>query len=137
MANLNSENGSMQDNAANTTNDPTNKVLANGIFVKVQDYFRKIPYDDIIYIEASGSYCNIYIKSKIKITVAYTLSSVMDCLLLSNKRFIRIHRSFVINLDEITGYIGNSLLIGEKMLPIGRIYRKDVFSHLNVLGTIS
>lgn len=137
MTKLNSKNGTMQETVDDTTNGNTIKVLANGLFVKVQDYFRKIPYDDIIYVEASGSYCIIYIKSNIKITATYTLCAVMNCLSLSNKHFIRIHRSFIINLDEITGYIGNSLLVGDKMLPIGRIYKKEVLSHLNVLGTIS
>lgn len=133
---LESKESAMQDTVVNTQNNDKLKNTSNGLFVKVQDYFRKIPYDDIIYIEASGSYCNICLKSGDKITVAFTLSMVMDHLRVSNKQFIRVHRSFIIGIDDVTSYVGNMLFIGEKMIPIGRMHKKEVLSHFNILGAI-
>lgn len=111
------------------------KNTSDNIFIRTQDYFRKISFCDILYIEASGSYCNFNLQTGVKLTVAYTLADTMQHL--SEHLFIRVHRSFIINMNHITGYIGNTFFIGEHMIPIGRQYKKEVLSHLNILGTFS
>ena len=112
-----------------------NKNTLDSIFIKIQDHFRKILFSDILFIEASGSYCNFYLQTGIKATVPYTLTVTMQHL--SKHLFIRVHRSFTINKNHVTGYIGNTFYIGEQMIPIGRQYRKEALSHFNILGTIS
>lgn len=109
-------------------------IVSDSIFIRIQDHFRKILFSNILYIEASGSYCNIYLQTGSKITVAYTLADTKQHL--SDDFFIRVHRSFIINKTHITAYIGNVFYIGERMIPIGRQYKKEALSHLNILGTI-
>lgn len=111
------------------------EIASDSIFIKMQEYFRRILFKDILYIEASGSYCNFYLQAGSKVTVAYTLTDTMQHL--SNNLFIRVHRSFIVNRKHITAYIGNVFYVGEYVIPIGRQYKKEALSHLNILGITS
>lgn len=111
------------------------KNVVDSIFIRIQDHFRKILFSNILYIEASGSYCTFYLQTGTKATVAYTLTDTMQYL--SKDLFIRVHRSYIINKNHVTSYIGNVFYIGEQMIPIGRQYKKEALSHFNMLGTIS
>lgn len=111
------------------------KNVVDSIFIRIQDHFRKILFSNILYIEASGSYCTFYLQAGTKATVAYTLTDTMQYL--SKDLFIRVHRSYIINKNHVTSYIGNVFYIGEQMIPIGRQYKKEALSHFNMLGTIS
>ncbi|WP_278624896.1 LytTR family DNA-binding domain-containing protein [Parabacteroides gordonii] len=133
MNTLNFKEQTQVETAANASSC-TDKNTLDNIFIKIQDHFRKISFNDILYIEASGSYCNFYLQTG-KITVAYTLAETMQHL--SELLFIRVHRSFIINKNHVTSYIGNTFYIGEHMIPIGRQYKKEILSHFNILGTIS
>ena len=48
--------------------------------------------------------------------------------------FIRIHRSYLVNLKHVTALVGNSLKIGEQFLVIGREYREQLFDRFVFLG---
>lgn len=110
------------------------KNMEDCIFIRIQNNFRKILFNNILYIEASGSYCNFYLQTDPMITVAYTLMETIQHL--PDFLFIRIHRSFIINKKHVTGYTGNVFYIGERMLPIGRQYKREALSHFNILGKI-
>lgn len=134
MNTLNFKEQTLQVDTINTPGCVDKNALDN-IFIRIQDHFRKISFCEILYIEASGSYCNFYLQASIKVTVPYTLTVTMQYL--SENIFIRVHRSFIINKNHVTSYIGNTFYIGEQMIPIGRQYRKQALSHFNILGTIS
>lgn len=118
---------------AGSSSGNVDKNREDSIFIRVQNNFRKILFNHILYIEASGSYCNFYLQEDPMITVAYTLTETMSHL--PDFMFIRIHRSFVVNKKQVTAYTGNIFYIGERTLPIGRQYKKEALSHFNILGT--
>ena len=115
--------------------NPVDNSTMDSIFIKIQDRFRKILFNDILYIEASGSYCNFYLLTGDKIIVTYSLADTIQHL--SEVLFIRVHRSFVINKKHVTGYVGNIFYMGEHIIPIGRQYKKEALSRFNILGIIS
>ena len=45
-------------------------------------------------------------------------------------KFLRIHRSYIINLDKIDSFMNTSVQIGDKVLVIGKKYRETVLSKL-------
>jgi len=104
------------------------------LFVKHNHGFKKIASNTIQYIEASSSYCAVHLTSGTAIVVSVPLSEVVKLLPCDN--FIRIHRSFSINLLHVDSFVGNTLVMdtGAK-LPIGRDYRKVVIGCLTVVGT--
>ncbi|WP_455592015.1 LytR/AlgR family response regulator transcription factor [Bacteroides sp.] len=108
------------------------KTRQNCVFIKIQDFYRKVMFKDILFLEASGSYCNIYLKDRTRFTVTHSLAETAGYL--AEGPFLRVHRSFMVNLDYVDSYIGNLLYIGEHTVPIGRMYRKTILSGLNILG---
>ena len=102
------------------------------VFIKVQDYFRKVMFEDILYLEASGSYCYIYLKNRSRYTVTHSLAET--AVYLAKGPFVRVHRSFMVNVEHVDSYIGNAFYIGEHTVPIGRMYRKTILAGFNILG---
>ena len=95
MNTLNFEEQTLQEATANVVGGVDRNVV-DSIFIRIQDHFRKILFSDILYIEASGSYCTFYLQAGAKATVAYTLTDTMQHL--SKDLFIRVHRSYINNL---------------------------------------
>lgn len=105
---------------------------SQAIYIKYKDYFHKIEFSNILYVEASGSYCIIHLKTNNKITVSFSLTEIVKYL--PAELFIRVHRSYAVNRDCIDSFIGNFLIIGNERIPISRQHKKNVFSQLYILG---
>jgi DNA-binding LytR/AlgR family response regulator len=89
------------------------------MFVRADRRMIKIDFNAIIYIESYSDYLKIHLSNGTIIT-RETISSIE--VKLPNKKFIRIHRSYIIALANI--------IINKKSLPISRSYKKEV---LNIL----
>ncbi len=101
---------------------------ADFTFVKVEQKLIKIYFADIQYIEALGDY--VHIVSNGKKTIVYaTLKATVSRFPAS--KFIRVHRSFIVNIDAITAVEGNNVAIGNKFIPIGATYAKSVLRLLS------
>lgn len=107
-------------------------VAQSCVFMKIQDYFRKVMFEDILFLEASGSYCYIYLKNGSRYIVTHSLAET--AVYLAKGPFVRVHRSFMVNVEYVDSYIGNAFYIGEHTVPIGRMYRKTILAGFNILG---
>ncbi len=110
-------------------NNHCSDVLVNDIpntsfvFLKSGNKFEKVRIEDINYLQAEGSYSKFITNQK-----EYFLSGNLQNISkkLRNPSFIRIHRSYVVNVDNITGLDNDYVFIGEKNIPISRSYREEV-----------
>lgn len=96
------------------------------IFVKNGDYHTKVPIENILFIEADGSYCSV------KTTEGnYTLSVNLNHFQneVASPKLMRVHRSFIINLEKVTGFDKNTVLIEKQIIPVSNSYRDKVFAH--------
>jgi DNA-binding LytR/AlgR family response regulator len=100
------------------------------IFIKKKGQLTKVFYKEILYIEATSGYVSYYLNDK-KILVNGVLKRVEEKL--DPKCFIRVHRSFIVNINKITAYHSESVNVGDKSIPLSRMYRKDVAKVLNKL----
>jgi len=96
-----------------------NDVLA----IPIQGGFEYIPLNEIEYLEADGSYVQIYCNNNSCKTVSKNLKYFENALA-DNSNFIRPHRSFLVNLDYVTNYSksegGYLLLKRNVQIPISR-----------------
>lgn len=83
----------------------------------------KVQVSSILYLEAMKDYTRI-VTEKGQYLVLETLTS-MEARVSSGK-FIRIHRSFIVNQDKVTGLTFNKVHIGEYQLPVGKLYKTIV-----------
>ena len=95
----------------------------NSFFVKDGSHYSKINFDDINYIEADGSYSNIFTENK-KYTLSTNLNHFQDNL--NNPIFVRNHRSYIVNINKVECFDKNSLTIGSKTLPISKSHQKEI-----------
>jgi DNA-binding LytR/AlgR family response regulator len=97
------------------------------VFFKVDKKMIKVFLDDIIYIESLKDY--VRVKTDIQSLVTHNnLVGISE--ILPESQFIRIHRSYIISIKRVKAIDGNCIEIGDKSLPIGRNYQKDVKSFL-------
>ncbi|MGI9532336.1 LytR/AlgR family response regulator transcription factor [Lutimonas sp.] len=111
-------------------NDKTDEVQQTSeksfIFLKVDKKLIKIKFEDIFFIESLKDYIKVFTKSG-DYLAHKSLSGITEEL--PSTKFLRIHRSFTVALDKIQALEGNSVLVTDKRIPIGRKYinhAKDV-----------
>lgn len=104
------------------------------IFIKKNSSLVRIKYEDIIWIEALENYV-IFNTSAEKYTVHYTMKSVEQKL--PAKKFIRVHRSYIVNVGLIDYIEENMVYVktndGSKPLPIGKSYKDSLLNDLNTI----
>ncbi|HWB27564.1 MAG TPA: response regulator transcription factor [Chitinophagaceae bacterium] len=99
------------------------------VMVKSDRRFTRILFDQITYIEASGNYIVIYCGNE-RVMTKQTLSQFED--ILPEGRFIRIHKSYIVSMKAVRYIEGNEISIGEKRLPVGKVYKKPVHKKLAI-----
>lgn len=122
--------------SGNTCEDhsPNPHLCNDGLFIKQKEYFKKINFSDILWVEASRSYSYIHTKDNQRIIVTYPLSEVKKKL--PPKLFIQCHRSFLLNVNSVDKFIGNMLYIGKEHFSISRKYKSDVLDRFIFLDNI-
>lgn len=100
------------------------------LFVKVNGTIIKISTKEILWIEALGDYININTSEK-----KYTIHSTMKTMenKLSPDKFIRVHRSYIISIDNINSIDDNTIVIHKQLIPIGYVYKENLIKRLNLL----
>lgn len=105
-------------------------VLNDRIFVKHHDKMVKIIIENILYIEADRNYCRIYTKNK-EFLLVCTLKNLEKKL--PDTHFVRIHRSYVVNISQIDEVSNNHILIIRKVIPISKTYRQGLLKRLQTI----
>lgn len=115
------------------TDEPVTKTSdsdGNDLYVNIDRRLIKISFDSILIIEAKGDYILIKTEGK-NYTVHSTLKKIEDKL--PESKFLKIHRSYVINFHKIVDIEDNSVLIAKDVIPISRSNRPILMKRLNLL----
>lgn len=100
------------------------------LYVNVDRRLVKISFSDINIIEAKGDYIKIKTNDKSHI-VHSTLKKIEDKL--PSDTFLKVHRSYIINLSKIIDIEDNSVLIKQDIIPVSRSNRSELMKRLNLL----
>jgi DNA-binding LytR/AlgR family response regulator len=92
------------------------------IYLRVERKMIKVFLDDILYIESDKDYVKVF-TDKSYILTRQTIASVEA--MLSESLFTRIHRSYIISLNKIKSFTADTVEIGDKELPVGKLYRNS------------
>lgn len=111
-------------NTANNTKSNTEAF----IYLKVDRSMQKIYVDDIVYIESWKDYIKVFLATGRNFLVKQSISAIGN--LLSDHKFLRVHRSFMVSIDKITGYNAFSVQVNAIDIPIGRLYKQGVMEVL-------
>ena len=101
------------------------------IFVKSEYENIKINTEDILYIQGLKDYIKIYTKHTSKATL--TLMSFKSILeKLPNNDFLRVHKSYIINIQQIKALQKTKIIVGNVQIPIGDTFKARVLERLGV-----
>lgn len=92
------------------------------IYLRAERKMKKVSLDDIIYIESDRDYVKVFTENGLIIT-RQTIASVEA--MLSERQFARIHRSYIISVNKLKSFTTETVEIGNKELPIGKLYRNN------------
>lgn len=102
----------------------------NDLYINIDRRLIKIDIPSIYLIEAKGDYIHVKTESK-NYTVHSTLKKIEDKL--PNDLFLKVHRSFIINVQKIIDIEDNSVLIKKDVIPVSRSKRPELMKRLNLL----
>ncbi len=104
-------------------NESDTKGEGEFIVVRSERKNRKIELNSIIYIESMSDYVRIFLEKGDKI-ITRTNISFLDSKL--GEEYLRIHRSYIININKIDSYSKERVILAGKELPISRTYKDRV-----------
>lgn len=105
-------------------------VLSDRIFIRHKDRMVRIALADILYIEADRNYCHLFTA-----THQYTLTTPLKVLedKLPGSQFLRVHRSFIVNLLRIDEVAENHLTAGGRPVAMGNAFREELLKRIKTL----
>lgn len=100
------------------------------LYINIDRRLTKIKFEEIYFIKATGDYIDLK-TAKGVFKVHSTLKKTKDKL--PEEMFLQIHRSYIINLNQIIDIEDNSVLIDKHVVPISRSNRPELIRRLNLL----
>lgn len=112
----------------NTETKTTEEKRADYIFVKADKKLIKVRFDDISYIEGLKDYVILHTPEG-RIVTLQTMKSLEAKL--PSTIFMRVHRSYIVNLSNVCIIEGNTIQMGKKIIPIGKNYKDLLLEVVN------
>ena len=105
-------------------------ILSDRIFVRQREKMIKIFVADILYIEAERNYCRIFTKTN-EYLLCITLKTIEEKL--NNRMFLRVHRSYIINLSHIDAVADDHVIINQKAMPVSEGLKEKLLQRIQTL----
>lgn len=115
-------------------NHPSCLFKDDRMFVWYRESYQLVLYREIAFLKADRDYCFIHFRDGGKWLVVHPMKTVLQHLPASH--FMRIHRSFTINLDCVTRFLGNTVYIGDHDFTVSPAYREALFGSFTFLGSV-
>lgn len=106
---------------------------AEGLFIKEGRTTCFVPYTDLLWAKAEGNYIALNIRPDRTRLTRNTMIKLNDQL--PGDHFIRVHKTYVVNISYVTGISGSNVFIGQHKIPVGRIYKKETEKRLSLHKT--
>lgn len=98
--------------------------IQNSLYVRSEYALVKIQFADIRYLETMDDYIKIHTSENKSILTLMSMRKILAKL--PRNEFIRVHRSFIVALSNISSIRGKTILLGDTNIPIGTSYKKEV-----------
>ncbi len=116
--------------SGDTPSEAGSYILSDRIFIRFKERMIKVFLNDIKYIEAERAYCRIHTTDK-EYLITLPLKAFSEKL--EADQFLRVHRSFMVNLSKVDELAEEYVVIGKKMIPVSKNYREEVARRLRTI----
>lgn len=102
----------------------------NEIYIRTDGRLVRLPFSEISYFENIGDYIKVH-----SARGAYIIHGALKSLVkkLDHPRMVKVHRSYIVNLDHIVDIEDNTIVIHDKVVPISRAHKPELLKGLNIL----
>jgi DNA-binding LytR/AlgR family response regulator len=104
-------------------------ILPDHIFIRQDTRLIRVNYNQIRYIEAEKDFSSVHLEGKCLLAGMHL--KMFEGILPAHL-FMRVHRSYIINLSGITAVKGNVIELGKDEIPIGANYKDELFKKLGI-----
>ncbi|HAK12367.1 MAG TPA: DNA-binding response regulator [Chitinophagaceae bacterium] len=104
--------------------------IGDSIFVKTRNRMEKVWLKDILWVEASDIYALICTATG-KYLLNNSLKTVEEKF--PDASFMRVHRSYLVNMDKVEAIEEDDILIGAARIPVGKTYRDKLMKRISFL----
>ncbi len=119
-------------NGESKSSHPKSNLLINdAVFVRHEGNLVKVKYDDILWLKGDGNYTTLVTRTSV-FSVRNILKDFES--VLPAHRFMRIHKSYIVQISEINSINTRELRVGKDLVPVGRTYYHDLLNGLQKLG---
>lgn len=115
---------------AKIENNSSNYLIKDSFFVKDAQYFHKIKFDEVLYLESEGAYVTLYTEKK-KYLLRGSIPQYLEKM--NSNNFFRVHRSYAVNLDKVEVINTSFLTIRDQNIPISKNFRDDLLTLMNIV----
>jgi DNA-binding LytR/AlgR family response regulator len=109
---------------------PVINIEPDYLFIKANNKLVKLQNDEILFIEGMRDYVR-FVTATGKYMTLSTLKHLEEKL--NKLLFLKVHRSYIVNISKITDISGNTIYIAGNEIPIGKGHRDEVVKRLNIL----
>lgn len=106
-----------------------NETRPDYLFIRQGSKLVRVNHSDISYIQAERDFCSVYVENK-RLLASLHLKILED--MLPKDKFLRVHRSYIVNLEKIQAVKGNTLELNNAEIPVGANYREQLFKQLHL-----
>lgn len=108
---------------------PTIEANNQFLFLKSEYKIRRINFNDILYIEGLKDYIKVYISGEDKPVLSLNSMKSLETKL-PEEKFMRVHRSFMVNLDKIETIDRSRIVFGKNYIPVSDQYKAKFQEYL-------
>jgi DNA-binding LytR/AlgR family response regulator len=106
------------------------EVNSEFLFLKSDYKIKRINFNDILYIEGLKDYVKVYTQNAIRPVMSLTTMKLLESKLPESK-FMRIHRSFIVNLEKIDTIERSRIVFGKTYIPVSDQYKEKFQEYLD------
>jgi len=119
----------LYNNVQDQNSKKNNFVIKEALFIKQNNTFYKVKFDDILFIKSDHIYIEINTINNQKYLVRDSLNEYINKL---TKNFMRVQRSYIINLNYLHTLNNKFVDINDNKIPIGKNYRDKLMNRVNI-----
>ncbi|MCH6201844.1 LytTR family transcriptional regulator [Aquiflexum sp. LQ15W] len=107
-------------------------LIKDGVFIRNKGNLVKVKWVDILWLKGDGNYTTLVTRTQV-----FSLRNILKEFesVLPTEEFFRIHKSYIVRLDEIKSINPREVMIGNDSVPVGRTYFQDLINGIKKLGS--
>lgn len=107
-----------------------NLIIKDAFFIKEKKLFIKLKFEDVLYLKSEHVYIEITLVNNKKYVIRGSLNHII---LKLDATFIRVHRSYIVNLNYLEQIDNTIIKIKKESIPIGKKYKEDLLQKINLV----